>query len=891
MAGSTAAAEYGSQNGSRYGMSPPGSSLVAPRGELSSASIRSRRNWDEFEGKPVSPLPSPAVQDEQAQDMFDVPVASSSRLAAGNSPSTPSARPNPARDYSNESLPSMAAEAKTMPSPRGATQHEAGSRNWSFFNSSSSGPSVARAPSIKTANLSRRTDHHGGSDPADPSTPLSATTPRSAASSSGLGHGLAGQVTSADLSSRIRLPSRLPTLPTESGTIAGAGANNVRATSALYSQSQHFGYPRHARISSGESALSSDVPMYSPLSAVDPHTGELFNLNSTSQLSLSGISDAPSATLEGLSPHIPWAPESPHRTRSRSQLLLDDEHRSAQSSPASAVPPRIDQQRPWREAGDASTDSISAVRSSAAFRASPVPLRSELQPPPPLSSTGASNASEAMQDASSDEAARNLGHPRRRQGPSESATGSSISPVPSSRERPSQPAIVESREEEEDGDQIGPYRIEKTLGVGAFSRVALGRLIRSSSGGSTKRSDRMISSLPELRQRALQKNRQGSADGNDDVVALKMLDREPCNNNERLKVSWVREVEVLKHISHPNLVRFITSFSTPLHHTLVLERVAGGELFDALMSNFDQFAQREWLVRVIYTELANAIGWMHHINLVHRDIKLENILMTVDLFAAAAAATTAGLAATPSEPLRPHHLPADAPLIKLTDFGLSRFIDPSNPLLETRCGSEEYAAPELIIGKKYDGRKTDAWALGVVLYALITGSLPFMEEVNVGVNGAREGHGEERDPKQRKRHLLRIAKGDLRWPSPANDSSADQPDPALCPSNMRLVTPVAKAMVARLLRRDSTKRATPWETWDEQWLLGGSFGYATLASTQEAGGVGSRGMPSRQVPNEASAGGEPLDLHPDPRSQQGQSWLEANAAVRQDDVAPVARDD
>lgn len=624
-----------------------------------------------------------------------------------------------------------------------------------------------------------------------------------------------------------------------------------------------------------------DAALYSPLSAVDPHAGpEIFNLNSTSQLSLSAISDAPSATLDGLPPNIPWAPGSPHRIRTRSQLLLDDD-RSVQSSPASAVPGR-GEPRNWRDAGDASTDSISAIMPNAAQRASPATTRADLFPAP-ASSAGASNGMDESRGTSHEETARSIGHPRRRQGPSESATGSSILPASSSRDRPGQPVIVESREEEEDGDRIGPYRIEKTLGVGAFSRVALGRLLRNAGGtsGSSMRSERLISSLTELRQRALQRNRQGvdeatSARDDDELVALKMLDREPCNNNERLKVSWVREVEVLKHISHPNLVRFITSFSTPLHHTLVLEQVAGGELFDALMSNLDQFAQREWLVRVIYTELANAIGWMHHINLVHRDIKLENILMTVDLFKLVAA----------SEPLRPHHLP-NGPLIKLTDFGLSRFIDPSNPLLETRCGSEEYAAPELIIGKKYDGRKTDAWALGVVLYALITGSLPFMEDVNVGVNGAREGHGEERDPKQRKRHLLRIAKGDLRWPSPANDACADQPDPAVCPANLRLVTPVAKAMVARLLRRDSTKRATPWETWDEQWLLGGSFGYATLASSQGDGNA----LPSHQVPNEASAGGERLALHPDPRSQQGQNWLEANAAVRQDDVAQVARDD
>lgn len=83
------------------------------------------------------------------------------------------------------------------------------------------------------------------------------------------------------------------------------------------------------------------------------------------------------------------------------------------------------------------------------------------------------------------------------------------------------------------------------------------------------------------------------------------------------------------------------------------------------------------------------------------------------------------------------------PLIKLTDFGLSRFIDPSHPWLTTRCGSEAYAAPELVVGRSsqsqqhqldtsstfpqggYDARQTDAWACGVVLYALATRSLPF----------------------------------------------------------------------------------------------------------------------------------------------------------------------
>ncbi|KAF8472893.1 kinase-like domain-containing protein, partial [Gautieria morchelliformis] len=105
--------------------------------------------------------------------------------------------------------------------------------------------------------------------------------------------------------------------------------------------------------------------------------------------------------------------------------------------------------------------------------------------------------------------------------------------------------------------------------------------------------------------------------------------------------------------------------------------------------------------RRIFGELCLAVAWMHAVGLVHRDLKLENILLTTNPFAPGARAP-----------------PAPAPLVKLTDFGLARFIDPARPLLATRCGSEAYAAPEIATGRPYDGRQTDAWACGVVLYAL-----------------------------------------------------------------------------------------------------------------------------------------------------------------------------
>jgi protein-serine/threonine kinase len=114
--------------------------------------------------------------------------------------------------------------------------------------------------------------------------------------------------------------------------------------------------------------------------------------------------------------------------------------------------------------------------------------------------------------------------------------------------------------------------------------------------------------------------------------------------------------------------------------------------------------------------------------------------------------------ALPSNPIDIKSLPS--PLVKLTDFGLARFIDPTNPLLTTRCGSEYYSAPEIIMAQPYDGRRTDAWACGVVLFALATRVLPFDAEVSRLSYNALGGETCPKPKKDSKRsYMLRIAKG------------------------------------------------------------------------------------------------------------------------------------
>ncbi|GAA5989300.1 hypothetical protein JCM10908_001247 [Rhodotorula pacifica] len=348
------------------------------------------------------------------------------------------------------------------------------------------------------------------------------------------------------------------------------------------------------------------------------------------------------------------------------------------------------------------------------------------------------------------------------------------------------------------GDRLGDFVIERALGKGAFSRVALAR-----------RSEAFERQRPKMGH-ARTASRDGGGDGG--LVALKLVRRKACEGNERMRISVMREVEVLKTIQHPSLVSMFSSFSTPIYTALVLEYCDGGELFDFLASWHSHLT--ESLARRIFGELLSAVGWMHEICLIHRDIKLENILLTARPFPCASPAAVLSTLPTP--------------FIKLTDFGLSRFVNPASPLLATRCGSEEYAAPELIMGKMYDGRQTDAWALGVVLYAIVTGVMPFVESV---IGGSRA----------RKAYLLKIAKADFRWPGQTSLSRASSLSAATLPSHprgasdsvsstpgstmssphmSRLVTPSVQALVEGLLVRDPAKRATVAQVWEMEWMQG-----------------------------------------------------------------------
>lgn len=125
--------------------------------------------------------------------------------------------------------------------------------------------------------------------------------------------------------------------------------------------------------------------------------------------------------------------------------------------------------------------------------------------------------------------------------------------------------------------------------------------------------------------------------------------------------------------------------------------------------------------------------------------------------------------------------------LKITDFGLARIIDPANPTLTTRCGSEEYAAPEIIRNQGYDGRNTDVWALGVILYAMLVGELPFT-------------YAPERGEKVS--HLFyKIMKAEVKWPK-TNMEGAE----AVKGKGKGMISEEAKEVVAEILVRDPERR-------------------------------------------------------------------------------------
>ncbi|ORZ04929.1 kinase-like domain-containing protein [Absidia repens] len=175
-------------------------------------------------------------------------------------------------------------------------------------------------------------------------------------------------------------------------------------------------------------------------------------------------------------------------------------------------------------------------------------------------------------------------------------------------------------------------------------------------------------------------------------VAIKMIARSYLVSSITTAKSVQRELAILQLLHHPHLVELKQVLQDSYYVYFVMEYLEGGELFHILAER-GKFKESD--ARRLFYQMVSSLAWCHAHHICHRDLKPENILLTKS---------------------KKH--------IKIADFGMAAM----NTNLKTSCGSPHYASPEIIKGKAYDGTRTDIWSLGVILFALLSGHLPFDDE-------------------------------------------------------------------------------------------------------------------------------------------------------------------
>ncbi|XP_005112692.1 serine/threonine-protein kinase Chk2 [Aplysia californica] len=191
--------------------------------------------------------------------------------------------------------------------------------------------------------------------------------------------------------------------------------------------------------------------------------------------------------------------------------------------------------------------------------------------------------------------------------------------------------------------------------------------------------------------------------GSCDKFACKIISKKKFSVGGKTAVNMASqvmgEVKILKALKHPCIIGIEDVIDTPDMLYIFLELVEGGELFDKVVS-IDKYDESTG--KMLFFQMATAIKYLHDQGITHRDLKPENILLNSDELET---------------------------LIKVTDFGLSKFID-AGSIMKTFCGTPTYLAPEILLtaGSGAYTKAIDCWSLGVILFIMLSGYPPFSDE-------------------------------------------------------------------------------------------------------------------------------------------------------------------
>uniref|UniRef100_A0AAQ5XCB7 Protein kinase domain-containing protein n=1 Tax=Amphiprion ocellaris TaxID=80972 RepID=A0AAQ5XCB7_AMPOC len=219
--------------------------------------------------------------------------------------------------------------------------------------------------------------------------------------------------------------------------------------------------------------------------------------------------------------------------------------------------------------------------------------------------------------------------------------------------------------------------------------------------------------------------------------------------------------QIVKSVKHPNILQLVDVYETKKEYFLFLELATGREVFDWIL---DQGYYSERDTSNVVRQVLEAVAYLHSLHIVHRNLKLENLV---------------------------YYNRLKHSKIVISDFHLAKL---ENGLIKDPCGTPEYLAPE-VVGRQRYGRPVDCWATGVIMYILLSGNPPFYDETD------------DDDYENHDKNLFRkILAGDYEFDSPYWDDISDS----------------AKSLVARLMEVDQDQRLTAQEAINHEWISGGA---------------------------------------------------------------------